>query len=110
MTIKEPKPEFQVSCLMCSTSFSATADTLKELVEIVGLHLKLEAHLEYVNNYPTEATHVADLRKNHNNAERILSSNKFVWSIDGLSPFTKRIREVSEIPPFPPLEPHITAK
>ena len=95
---------------MCSTSFSATADTLKELVEIVGLHLKLEAHTEYVNNYPLEATQVANLRNHHDSAEEILSSNKFVWSIDRLSPFTKKIRAVSKIPPFPPLEPHIPAK
>lgn len=97
-------------CLMCSTSFAATADTLKELVEIVGLHLKLEAHTEYVNNYPTEATNVANLRKNHTNAQEILSSNKFAWSIERLSPFTKRIREVSKVPPFPSLEPHMPAK
>jgi hypothetical protein len=110
LSIKQPKPEFSVYCAMCGTTFAATADTLKELVQLVGVHLKLEAHTEYVNNNPAEESNVANLRKHHDNAEEILASNKFVWSIDRLSPFTKRIREISKIPPFPPLEPHMPAR
>jgi hypothetical protein len=109
------KPEFYVECAMCGgTSFSATADTLKEIVEIVAVHLrqvkdaKYEPHKEYFAKHPGAKREMENLEKPHpDSAQEILTSPFFIWAIQRLQPFTK-IYELFQISPFPLVQPWLT--
>jgi hypothetical protein len=101
---------------MCggTRSFSATADTLKQLVEIVDLHLRqtkgasYESHSIYLNNHPQMKKHLPDPGKKYpDNAAEILSSPLFSWAIQKLEPFNK-IFDLFKIE-RPILEPPLTA-
>src|SRR6266849_3869050 len=74
-------PEFHVNCLMCGGSFSATADTLDELVHAVECHLKyMQSHHEPHHEKRTRG------RYPHGRRE-ILASRWFSWDILSLRPF-----------------------
>lgn len=96
-----PAPEFHVDCVMCGgTSFSATTNTLKELVEIVARHLEYDDHKEYFAKHPEAKKYQSDLEKHPVPARIILESPLFSWAILGLDPFTT-IQKLAKIPPFP---------
>lgn len=91
---------------MCNhSSFSATADTLEELVQLVNLHIRqataknYETHKEYFERNQDAKAELPGLL-HHDNTRAILSSKLFKWSIAKLAPFDK-ILEVEKIPPFP---------
>ncbi len=94
------KPEFHIDCVWCGGSFSATADTLRDLVEMVELHIKQmkandEPHKEYLAKHPNA--------KLPNTIPEILSSPAFKWAIERLVPFNE-IFELFKISPFPPIQ------
>ncbi len=98
-----PDPEFSASCVMCGPdSFSATADTLEELVRIVAVHL------EYMRTHHEEYLHSHNgvklpEGKYPENIPEILSSPLFQWAILRLVPFNK-IFTLFKITPYPPLK------
>jgi hypothetical protein len=74
-------PEKKVDCLMCGGSFSATADTLDEVVHLVECHLKdMERYHEPLHEKKTRGAYP------HGKKE-ILASRWFSWDILGLVPF-----------------------
>ncbi len=74
-------PEFHVDCEMCGDSFSATADTLDELVHQVECHLKyMQSHHEPNHEKKTRGVYP------HGKKE-ILASRWFSWDILELRPF-----------------------
>jgi hypothetical protein len=87
---------------MCGgNSFSATTNTLAELVEIVRAHLEREDHKQYFARHQEDAKkYRSSLEKRPIKTETILSSPMFSWSIAGLDPFTEICR-LAKIPPFP---------
>jgi hypothetical protein len=98
-------PEFRVDCAMCgSTSFSATTNTLQELVDIVALHLRQDDHKDYLAKNAKARKYMAILEKHPNDPKTILSSPLFMWAIERLRPFTE-IRRVAKTAPFPSLTP-----
>ena len=97
-------PEFQVNCLMCEGSFTATADTLKELVDLVATHLRYakdeqdKPHLAYLAKHTGEDNRAATLLKRYPmDPSAILKSKGFGWNILKLVPYNK-IFEVVETP------------
>jgi len=98
MTTGRIYPEFTVQCTMCETSFSATADHLKELVAIVELHLREAKNLEHKEFITKHGE--SDYPKSHFD---ILSSPYFMWGINRLVPFNK-IFELFKVHPTPTLE------
>lgn len=81
---------------MCDHSFSATADTLKELVDIVALHLKEmerhhdEAHHNFLEHHSKdEYSSSAILKDYHEHPSAILKSDAFRWDIQRLVPFNE---------------------
>ncbi len=101
---KSYDPEYRVNCLMCNQSFSATADTLGELVEIVAVHLR---RVEELDNMPHEAYFKKNpeekelletlLARYHNDPSEIVRSKFFSWDVLRLVPYI-RIFEVVKIP------------
>ena len=86
---------------MCGgNSFSATTNTLRELVDIVATHLSHEDHKHYLATHSKARKYMAILEKHPNDPETILSSPLFSWAIQGLEPFTEICR-LAKIPPFP---------
>jgi len=100
---------------MCGhNSFAATADSLKELVEIVSLHIRqvkeknYEAHDEYFKEHRGSKDLMPGLEI-HDNTRAILASHLFAWSIERLVPFDE-ILKVAKVPPFPHLDQAIAAR
>ncbi len=89
---------------MCDRSFSATADTLGELVEIVAVHLRRveeqdnKPHATYFKKHREEEDLLEALlaRYRHDPSE-IVRSKLFSWDILSLVPYTE-IFEVVKIP------------
>lgn len=83
-------PVYQVMCAMCQGSFSATADTLPELLSLVKVHLK-------------EMEKTGDV--NHRNARflrtdnEILNSVDFEWGVQEIRPFTNLNLACVQLPP-----------
>jgi hypothetical protein len=93
---------------MCNhNSFSATADTLTEVVALVDLHIRQQkdtgypSHKEYFLEHPGTQEHMTELEIS-DNTKAILDSPFFAWTIAGLVGFDK-IVELAKIPPFPQL-------
>jgi len=89
---------------MCGgKSFSATTNTLKELVEVVALHIDQDDHKKYFASHQKAAKkYQSRLEKRPITADVILSTPLFTWTITGLQPFTE-IRRQAKIKPFPKL-------
>jgi hypothetical protein len=89
---------------MCDQSFSATADSLGELVDIVALHLQLaedekyEPHLAYrayLKQHSDEKKELeALLERYHVDKTEIVRSKLFRWDILRLVPYTRILKEV----------------
>lgn len=100
---------------MCGgDSFSATADTLKQLVEIVDLHLRqtggrvYEAHKKYLDAHKEMSHELPSHGKKYpDDASEILQSKLFVWKIQKLQPFNQ-IFDLFKIQP-PLLQPPLVA-
>lgn len=91
-----PNPEFHVECAMCDQSFSATADTLEELVEIVALHLRQvkdqgeKPHDGYLQKHKGEEYRASTILKHYEDGpSAILDSPGFRWDIQRLVPYNK---------------------
>ncbi len=94
---------------MCGhDSFSATADTLQELVEIVSLHIRqvkaknYAPHDQYFKDHPGTKNLMPGLEVPEN-TRAILASDLFSWSIERLVPFNE-ILKVAKVKPFPHLD------
>ena len=86
-------PEYQVQCAMCQDSFSATADTLEELVKIVQVHLEdmKQSHDHNHQKSPYPST-----------KDEILDSNFFRWNVLRLQPFNNLSEACAKIGPHIP--------
>ncbi len=97
-----PGPEYKVMCAMCQGSFSATADTLPELLNLVKVHIR-------------EMEKKGDV--NHQNARflrtdnEILDSVDFKWEVQEIRPFTNLKLACAQLPPSSssPSKPQRTA-
>jgi len=95
-------PEFTVQCVMCDQSFSATADHLRELVKIVGVHLEQTVlHPEHHEAYHKK--HGKPDYPDPDSESQILESPLFKWGILRLVPFNE-IFQLFKISPKPNLE------
>ena len=81
---------------MCNDSFSATADTLKELVDIVALHLREmerlsdRPHHNFLEHHSkSEYSASAILKDYHEHPSAILNNDGFRWDIQRLVPFNE---------------------
>ncbi len=90
-----PYPEYRVNCVMCETSFTATADTLDELVDVVATHLRYmkdqedKPHHAYLKKHTGEDNRSATLLKKYPmDKSAILNSKGFSWDIIKLVPYT----------------------
>jgi len=89
---------------MCNQSFSATTDTLAELVEIVAVHLRRveeqhnKPHEVYFKKHPEEKELLETLLARYrNDPSEIVRSKFFSWDVLRLVPYI-RIFDVVKIP------------
>ena len=96
---------------MCNQSFSATADSLAELIQIVALHLEqaedpdYEPHMVFRANLEKQTGEKAEQKREmemllanySTDPSEIVRSTFFSWDILRLVPYTK----ILEIPPPP---------
>ncbi len=98
-------PEFKVDCLMCPSSFSATADSLDELVSIVDLHLQLAKGEHDKHEHEEHCRHSSegvDYKYPIGDRKGILSDKHYKWTISRLVPFNSLQKTCSkEFPPIP---------
>ncbi len=72
-------PEYKGECVMCEGSFSATADSLEELVKLIQCHIdEMERHHE--GHHKGKIPHTKD---------EILASRWFSWTIFDLRPLNR---------------------
>src|SRR5713226_4656413 len=105
MTNGHLPPEYRVSCVMCNQSFSATADTLAELVDIVALHLRRaeakdyephQAYNAYLKDHADEKEELETfLAKYRLDKSEIVRSKLFRWDILRLVPYVRIFEEVA---------------
>ncbi len=84
---------YGVDCVMCPGSFSATADTLEELVKLVQCHIDDMERKRDKHHMDGEYPHTKD---------EILASKWFKWNVFGLRPFNKLSHTCAKLPPTGP--------
>jgi hypothetical protein len=86
-----PSIEYGVDCVMCPKSFSATTDTLNELVQLARVHVHDMKKSEDKNHKPGRGGYPET-------KDEILRSKWFAWTVSGINPYTKLKEACRQIP------------
>ena len=80
--------------MMCPHSFSATADTIDELIHLARVHIKDMQEAHDKNHRPKEGSYPET-------NDEILRSPWFGWTVSDLVPFTRLAQACERIPRIP---------